>query len=124
MRKISVADMKKLTDLTDILAKKSEEFEAFITELQEEVDSLNSEITDATAALRDAIEDIHNQASEYADERSDKWSESDNGQAYMEWVSHLESLKDMCEFEEYDLPDFEPPAIISEMEGIEGEPGL
>lgn len=72
------------------------------------------DLNEALSKCRDFRDEIVGEMQEYIDERSEKWSEGDAGQAYTGW-------KD--EWENFELDDIEPAEIeaIDELEDKSGD---
>jgi F0F1-type ATP synthase membrane subunit b/b' len=74
-------------------------------------------INDAREELRGMLEDEANAAEAYADDRSEKWQESDRGQAYNEWKDRLRSLADdaATDFEGPEFTEIDEPSWLADV---------
>jgi uncharacterized protein with von Willebrand factor type A (vWA) domain len=92
--------------------------------VDEMIDDLNRMVDEANEVIDDArrwAEDIARVIDEYIDERSEKWQESERGEAYAQWRAEYENLQteDMDHFalEENPQPDLE-----TDLENLPEEP--
>ena len=72
-------------ELTDAIAGFELALEPLVTAVNAKVDAYNEALQDA----RGFLEDEANSAQEAFDEKSERWQESDKGQAVFEWMSEL-----------------------------------
>ena len=108
MLKMKPGDVAKLIAATKMV---DELFDKFI-KAQEEADaiyvSIVEEINEAKEEVRGILDDVANEAEEYYDDKSEKWQESERGEAYGEWRDKLRELADATA-EDVEKP--EPPEI-------------
>lgn len=94
MKKIDKTSMKKIDDakssLVDIAAKAA----AVVASMNEQLERLSDEANEARQEIYDVLDDVVTQASDYYDERSEKWQEGDAGSAYQDWINTIESARD------------------------------
>jgi hypothetical protein len=55
------------------------------------------ELRGAGQALAEALQEAHDDAQEYFDDRSENWQEGERGEAYQEWIDSLDALRDTAE---------------------------
>ena len=83
------------------------EFNDVLTEarkkLQAEIDKANQTV----ANYNDALDDIARIVEEYMDEKSDKWMESEKGEAFTAWLEALQNGQQP----EFEMPDIDVPPI-------------
>lgn len=93
---------------------------------KEAVEEALEEYNNKVGELKSVYEGIANDARGYFDERTERWQESETGQAYEEWVEQLEELD--IEEVEIELPEeIDFPDDIPDLEGADflppDEPG-
>ncbi len=96
-----VALSKDRDEITELI----EEYNEFVNEWGEKLEKKIEEYNDNINDLRGVYEGIAETAQEYFDERTENWQNSDNGQAYQEWINDLENPA----VEDF---DFDIPGII------------
>jgi NAD-specific glutamate dehydrogenase len=64
------------------------------------------------------LDEVRTDAQSYFDDRSEKWQESEAGEAYAEWISELETTLDEIEIAEPDALD------VPDLDGIETFEGI
>jgi hypothetical protein len=112
MQKLTRNEVDRLTGaartISDVFDEIAAMRERYLTEFQ----NVLSELAEAQEEARGILDDAASAAEEYADERSEKWHESERGSAYNEWKENLRRLADEAS------EDIEPPEI-SELEAPE-----
>lgn len=94
MKRLSKTDSTRAADYGDQLAKAGVKVSEKFAAAQAAVEALNAEIEafNELASEADGFrEDIVNMMDEYMGERSEKWPDTDAGQAYDEWKQEWES---------------------------------
>ena len=89
MKKISRADMDRLTTAAQAVEAACEELRVTLESAWGEVMAAAEKVNEARQEAAEIMDDLARSAEEYRDERSDKWHESENGQAYNEWTDEL-----------------------------------
>lgn len=110
--KLSKDECKQRTDLMAKLSEMRNAFETAIETYNETIQEARGSVEESAQALNDALEearsfvaDIANQGeSDYA-EKSERWQESDKGQAAQEWWQAWQELESSLEPVEIDFPD-------------------
>lgn len=79
-----------------------------------ELQNLKDEAIDNLRVVQDRISHLAEEAQNYYDERSEKWQESENGEAYSEWISNIEykasSIEDIItDIENIDIEEIKQP---------------
>lgn len=69
--------------------------------------AVSDHVRGAIDLLKDLLPDELQEMRDMYDNRSDRWQESEKGQALMEWLEALEQVKDEIENAELDAPDVE-----------------
>lgn len=103
---------KLVEDLRAASAKVEDEIAAFNAKREELAKPMNDAIAAFNKIAEDAegfVSDIVSSMDDYASEKSDKWQESDTGQAFEEWKSAWEGIAceafDDVSIEEVEMPD-------------------
>ena len=105
MKKLTRNEIDRLQTAASEITAIYEEMDQVRTHAEEELARLVMELSEPMETARGVLEDAANAAEEYYDERSEKWLESEAGEAYGEWKENLRRLAD-------DLgEDIEPPQI-------------
>lgn len=122
MKSISKADQQRLQDLQDKLADAASDVDTEFTELAGVIEKINNAIAaynTIVAETNGVIEDIANELESYIGERSEKWQESDAGDAAGEWLSELQNAA----LEDVELLEFpELPEGLDQHGGLENIP--
>ena len=109
MKKISDKDWTRITEGHTALFTIKVELEEYMQSVHAELEKFSERLEMVREDIHGHLDDLVNQAQSYYDERSDKWTESDTGQQYQDWISELESARDelenslALEIDEYDL---------------------
>ena len=121
MKRLSKEQLKKHADLSAELHDAHEELDGAIKQFNETVatayakletfvETFNSKVADANAF----IEEVHSEQESYADDKSDRWRESDAGAAYDDWMSEWDQAVDEVQLEdqpELDMTEVEIEAF-------------
>lgn len=127
MRRLSKQELQQRDEFADALETSRnklcdavDKFNSKITELYEPVAGLVEEYNGIAADAQNWRDDILSQMDDYMSERSEKWLESDTGQAYQEWKDSWESLSieqfNIEQPEGIDLPEIEGPEALRDAE--------
>lgn len=88
---------------------------AELKEYESEVDAIKKQLEDVLVKINTTrqeiwaiLDDMANQAELAYDEMSEKWQESDKGEAYQEWLGELRMQADACDEE-----------VVAEIEGLD-----
>lgn len=95
MKKFSKEHIGKLDDLVGELNAAWAEVEEEKSQIELVLVTLNENITTYNALLegiREFVEELAGTAEEYQGERSEKWAESDAGQAYQAWIDEIRNV--------------------------------
>ncbi len=103
MKKLSKADEEKkynlLSQLRDAERKVNDEIAKYndkLVLLKLPVEVAIANMNEVVESINGFLEDLYTEVNNYYDERSEKWQESDVGQAYLEWRDKLqETLEDV-----------------------------
>lgn len=107
MMKLSKAEIDQRDDHVSALKKAKEEIDDLAEGINESIDDLNEKIAEYNQLLGAAgtfTKEIAQQQSDYIDDKSERWQESDRGQEYSSW-------KD--EWEDYDHEEINDVETIS-----------
>lgn len=116
MNKISKAQQERLDELGARYTAKCDELRKAIEEANELIRKANTLVSPVRESFNELVEEATSLASEiaddlegYASERSEKWAETENGQAFSEWIDKwrnepLEEVEDL-DVSEIDEPD-------------------
>ena len=91
MRKLDKRDLIRLAEAESALTRAVSNIESIHAEYAAKLEAEAESIDEALDLARGVLEDIISEAQDHADSRSDKWQESDSGQAYRDWIEHFES---------------------------------
>lgn len=75
--------------------------------IQSELGSLVEEYSSSLSALHSSVEEIVERQEGYYYDRSERWQESDAGQAYAEWKDEWDTFKDSLEGDDDLLPEID-----------------
>jgi chromosome segregation ATPase len=98
-------------EAAEALEKAIDEFNAAVAPFREKLEAARDHYNEKVTDLRSVYGDIAGEARSYYSERSERWQESEAGQAYSEWVDRLDEI----ELEEIELEvpeELEPPDAI------------
>lgn len=70
-------------------------------------------LSDAITAMKEVLEKTIDRAQEYFDERSEKWQESEKGNAYQSWIDAMEEKLEALDSIESDIDELEFEEIES-----------
>lgn len=121
MKKISLADKKRILDLTGEVGFHTNSLTAFLDSMRSEFERHWNAIEDARSELEGVIEDCINEGQEFYDNKSESWQEGHP--EYQDWLTRMEEIKqDMAieiglNFEEpcTQLPAVDRPDWIDEL---------
>jgi len=94
MKKIKKADIDRLADLGRQFEEHLAAIDQIMANARSEIEDLVDKANDVRKKAHGVIEDITNEMDSYYDDRSEKWQEGDNGQAYQEWKNEVEQVRD------------------------------
>ena len=126
MKRLSKAQEQTRSELLERLRKAQSEMAAEVDKANEAVGAVNAAIDSYNEALSDVEtfrDEITGDMESYADERSDKWRDSDAGSNYDSWKSEWDNLdtSEVAHAEEIEEPDLshadDLEALPSEVEG-------
>ena len=122
MKKLSKDDDAKLIDLAEKLRAEWLEVEGTKDAIDEALARYNEALgkyNEIVGEARDLVEELAARAQEYADERSERWADSDNGANYMQWISEMQlDLEDIEEASVQNLELAVDPDYAEELDGI------
>lgn len=130
MRKLDKRDLTRLGEAESAVTRATATIESIHAKYQAELEAEAESIDVALELARGVLEDIISEAQDYAESRSDKWQESDSGQAYRDWIEHFASKLALVETG-VDL-SIEPPQCLEglneacnelHLDSIQTEPG-
>lgn len=114
----------KLNAAREVYNERVAELNNALADLRAAVERAAESYNEAAQEARDFAADIANQQSEYVCERSEKWTDSDAGNAYSEWQSTWENYspndiepdmpQDMDEHDDTDVCEFDDLPIEPE----------
>jgi hypothetical protein len=109
-----------LATAIDAIQTKGSEIDDLVLEYNGGIAKLNEVVADA----REFVGNVSAALQEYADDKSDKWRESDAGNEYEDWIAEWENV-DLTDAEELqvstDTSDFD--GAVSALEELPTEPG-
>lgn len=126
MKKVSTKKEKELDELLNTLKEAQQDYNEKAEEIREMLEDLFSELTElrdtaenARDELREKTVEIHEDIEAYCDERSERWHDTEKGEAYSEWLSAWEYATDEIEH----ITEIEAPSIeeIEEVAGVASE---
>lgn len=124
MKKISKDDDARLNDLAEKLRAEWLEVEGTKDAIDEALARYNEAVVkynEIVGEARELVEELGAKAQEYADERSERWADSDNGANYMQWISDMQlDLEDIEEVENLELAV--DPNYAEALDGLPREP--
>lgn len=125
MKKLSKTESAKRDELVEELRTNAGKVEDAINVFNEKMKAEFQSVVSAIEAYNEAVkradefrEDIENQQSEYIGERSEKWADSDAGQAYESWHGEWETALDEAECDEptdIEAPSFEAADVLENL---------
>ena len=113
MKKLTADQVKTKDELVARLKAAGEDVAKYITNVNLAITQYN-EIVGEVETFRDGVVQ---QMDTFYDERSEKWQESDAGNAYQSWKDEWEGL-DCSEVDEVDEPDLD---LMDNLEAVENE---
>jgi hypothetical protein len=106
--KITVADKKRIDEAAAWLTKEREKLEDAISVFNEAVNAARNALSiqidaynEAQVSAYNLMEDIHREQEEALDGRSEKWLDSEKGEAAKDWVQNLENIREALSVEVY-----------------------
>lgn len=94
MNKIKPADLTELSGLASEVADLFDEARDILAKADDEAANKLEQADAKRQEARDKMAELASEAEAYYDERSEKWQESDTGQAYQEWKDRLTEIAD------------------------------
>lgn len=105
MLKISAKELTELASLGSSISGMFEELDALAEKFREDSQEIISGMEDAKERAREIMDDAALSAESYHDDKSEKWQESERGEAYAEWRDRLREVADAV------AEDVEPPEV-------------
>lgn len=133
MNKLTKAQTKERDDLLGAVDDAQQELEAQVRAFNDKVSDLWEElispavegVKDATSKFNDFRESVAGDMRSYYEEKSEKWQEGDNGQAYSRWLDaweeELEEMELGEECPELSNPDYEEFGALQDRYSVENE---
>jgi len=137
MKKLSKINLSNIQIFIDNMCEQTDKYNEALETLQKDATPENFDaLKEIHGKLQNSIEDscsytqdLAEAAQEYYDERSERWMESERGDAYAEWISELEGAQvdDLDElpesFENLEVDELEEPYVdVSLLEDIPDQP--
>jgi len=137
MKKLSKINLSNIQIFIDNMCEQTDKYNEALETLQKDATHENFDaLKEIHGKLQNSIEDscsytqdLAEAAQEYYDERSERWMESERGDAYAEWISELEGAQvdDLDElpesFENLEVDELEEPYVdVSLLEDIPDQP--
>jgi uncharacterized protein YukE len=125
MKRLSKEQLQRRAVLAALLGARQEAVEVARELTNDRVSRLNETISAYNEALeeaRDFVEEITADMTEFFDEKSDRWTEGDAGQAYSSWKDEWEGFDgdEVDAVDEVEVPDL---GHAEELEQLPEEPG-
>lgn len=106
--KITKTDDKRIREALEALAAKRaavttavDTFNSYLETIRGDLEAVIAEHDEAAQALRGLVEDIHREAEEEFDGKSERWQEGERGEAAREWIDNLDGY--VTEIEDADV---------------------
>lgn len=132
MNRLSKNDIAKKVRLQKELEKARDKLEAVLNDLADQWDDLFAPIEEAVAAYNEVLatcreftEDVHASMRDYFDSKSERWQESNVGEAYTDWMEQWEVSG--IDYVEFEIPERPSPeqldfAHVEHLEELPEEP--
>jgi hypothetical protein len=123
MKSLSKYDEERRAKISAHLQEQAQEVEKAHAELTEAIETYNAVIASYNEVVTEATgfaEDMASAIGAYIDEKSEKWQDSDRGQAFTDWQDEFQN----ADFEEIDtvevpnLPEFTNEATLDDLPGF------
>lgn len=135
MKSLTSFQAEQLSDLQEKLQSASERVESAITDFNTSMselwnDSVLESLNDYNTVVeqaREFVEERHDQMQSQYEDRSEKWQQSEKGEAFQEWLNEWEEAQselediDLAMPVEVDTPDF---SAVDAMDELSMEPSL
>ena len=112
-----MSNQSKITQAWDEVEAAKANTDQAITLLNQSIETYNEALADAALFRDEVVGDMD----DYMGERSEKWEESDSGQAYTSWKDEWEGL-DLEPIDQIDMIDFNDPSHADELDGLADAP--
>src|SRR5262245_48455400 len=124
--KLSKAEIDRRQELVDQLTELRGKLEDAVSEFNSKVEELKAPVTSALEAYNEALgearsfaEDIASEGDSARDQKSDKWQESERGEASRGWVEEWQNVSlDDIEIEFADDLPFDAPSHAEDLDGL------
>jgi hypothetical protein len=126
MQKFTKADRERIEALRFKLRDKADEIDAMSEPLAEMVSQVNDLIREYNEIVTEAngvLEDITSEVTNAIDEKSERWQESERGEAIISWRDELENAQ-MEEVEEIEVPAMPTLDHDGQLENVPEEASL
>jgi len=90
------------------------DFTSKVAEAYQEFEPETKAYNEVIVEANDFVEEVSGEIRGYIDERTEKWQESERGQAFEEWSSAWEDALDEVEIEEPEFPEIPEYIIFNE----------
>lgn len=108
MKKLSKSQQVKHGEIVSLLTTARDDLVNAVSNFNEKVEALYAEIVapkvaevnSAAEQANEFVQEIHGEQEEYASDRSEKWTDSDAGSAYSDWMTEWEVEIETIELEE------------------------
>lgn len=120
MKKLGKTEVQEFNEILNVARESYEEINSAIEKYNQSCEELWEAIEAAKEKYNTALDDalnftdqVSNEMTDYFEERSEKWQESEKGDAYREWIDEWENISlDRCNIEQPEpIEEFDSDAI-------------
>lgn len=117
MNRIDSKTLLALSGLAEELQEIIREYDAARQIADAEFAKIVAEANEKRQEVYELLDDLHREADEYFDGRSEKWQDGEKGQNYASWRDELERVRGEVEeeIEAPEIPDLEEPGWLIEI---------